>query len=155
MTLGQKITPFLWFNDDAEDAAKLYTSLFPDSKVLSSSPGPGGKPMVVVFQLAGQRFQALNGGPRFKFTEAMSLFVTCEDQAEVDRLWAALTADGGVESQCGWLKDRFGVSWQIVPKRFMELMGGPDPKKSAAVMQAMLQMKKFEVARLEAAHAAA
>jgi predicted 3-demethylubiquinone-9 3-methyltransferase (glyoxalase superfamily) len=155
----QKITPFLWFNQEAEEAANLYVSLFQDSKVLSvtrygdAGPGPKGSAMTVEFQLAGQKFTALNGGPVFKFTEAISLFVTCDSQEEVDSLWSRLTANGGQESQCGWLKDRYGLSWQIVPSRFMELMRDSDPKKTQRVMQAMLKMKKFDVARLEEAYA--
>jgi predicted 3-demethylubiquinone-9 3-methyltransferase (glyoxalase superfamily) len=155
----QKITPFLWFNQEAEEAANLYVSLFQDSKVLGvtrygdAGPGPKGSAMTVEFQLAGQKFTALNGGPVFKFTEAISLFVTCDSQEEVDSLWSRLTANGGQESQCGWLKDRYGLSWQIVPSRFMELMRDSDPKKTQRVMQAMLKMKKFDVARLEEAYA--
>ena len=157
----QKITPFLWFNQEAEEAANLYVSLFPDSKVLSVSrygeagPGPKGSAMTVEFQLAGQKFIALNGGPHFKFTEAVSLFVNCDSQEEVDTLWSRLTANGGQESRCGWLKDRYGLSWQIVPSRFMELMKDKDPKRTQRVMQAMLQMKKFDIARLEEAYAQA
>jgi predicted 3-demethylubiquinone-9 3-methyltransferase (glyoxalase superfamily) len=155
----QKITPFLWFNQEAEEAANLYVSLFPDSKLLSVSrygeagPGPKGSAMTVEFQLAGQKFIGLNGGPAFKFTEAISLFVECDSQEEVDTLWSRLTANGGQESQCGWLKDRFGLSWQIVPSRFLQLMRDPDPKRTQRVMQAMLTMKKFDIARLEQAYA--
>ena len=155
----QKITPFLWFNQEAEEAANLYVSLFPDSKILSVSRygeggrGPKGSAMTVEFQLAGQKLIALNGGPAFKFTEAISLFVDCDSQEEVDRLWSTLTANGGQESQCGWLKDRFGLSWQLVPSRFMQLMKDPDPKRTQRVMQAMLTMKKFDIARLEEAYA--
>jgi predicted 3-demethylubiquinone-9 3-methyltransferase (glyoxalase superfamily) len=155
----QKITPFLWFNQEAEEAANFYVSLFQDSKVLSvtrygeAGPGPKGSAMTVEFQLAGQKFVGLNGGPVFKFTEAISLFVTCDSQEEVDMLWSRLTADGGQESQCGWLKDRYGLSWQIVPDRFMQLMRDKDPKRTQRVMQAMLKMKKFDIARLEEAYA--
>lgn len=158
MATPQKITPFLWFNDQAEEAANFYVSLFKDSKILSMSrygdagPGPKGSVMVAEFELAGQKFQALNGGPVFKFTEAISLMVHCDSQEEVDMLWSKLTANGGQESQCGWLKDRFGLSWQIVPTRFMELMQDKDPKRTQRVMQAMLKMKKFDIARLEAAY---
>ena len=155
----QKIHPFLWFDGQAEEAAELYCSLFPDSKVLSvtryppgSPGGMAGKAMTVEFVLSGQRFTALNGGPNFKFTEAVSFVVDCEDQTEVDRYWTALTADGGAESQCAWLKDRFGVSWQIVPKALPRLMSDPDPAKSQRVVQAMLKMSRIIVADLEAAH---
>ena len=155
----QKITPFLWFNQEAEEAANLYVSLFKDSKILSltrygdAGPGPKGSVMTVDFQLAGQKFTALNGGPHFKFTEALSLFVNCDSQEEVDTMWSKLTANGGQESQCGWLKDRFGLSWQIVPSRFIQMMKDQDPKRSQRVMQAMLTMKKIDLARLEAAYA--
>jgi predicted 3-demethylubiquinone-9 3-methyltransferase (glyoxalase superfamily) len=161
MATPQKITPFLWFNQEAEEAANLYVSLFKDSKILSTSrygdagPGPKGSVMVVEFQLAGQRFQALNGGPVFSFTEAVSLAVSCDSQEEVDLLWSKLTANGGKESQCGWLKDRFGLSWQIIPSRFMEMMKEGDPKRTQRVVQAMLTMKKFDIARLEQAYAQA
>jgi predicted 3-demethylubiquinone-9 3-methyltransferase (glyoxalase superfamily) len=157
----QKITPFLWFNQEAEEAANLYVSLFKDSKILSVSrygdagPGPKGSAMVVEFQLAGQKFNALNGGPIFKFTEAISLAVTCDSQEEVDTLWSRLTATGGQEGQCGWLKDKYGLSWQIIPARFMQLMQDKDPKRTQRVMQAMLTMKKFDIARLEEAYAQA
>jgi predicted 3-demethylubiquinone-9 3-methyltransferase (glyoxalase superfamily) len=147
MAAPQKISPFLWFNQEAEEAANFYVSLFPDSKILSASR------MSVEFQLAGVKFIALNGGPQFKFTEAISLFVTCESQQEVDTLWSKLTANGGQESQCGWLKDKYGLSWQIVPTRFMQLMQDKDPKRTQRVMQAMLKMKKFDIARLEEAYA--
>lgn len=161
MATPQKITPFLWFNTEAEEAANLYVSLFKDSKILSMSrygdagPGPKGSVMVVEFELAGQKFQALNGGPIFKLTEAFSLMVHCDSQDEVDTLWSKLTANGGQESQCGWLKDRFGLSWQIVPTRFMEMMKDKDPKRTQRVVQAMLTMKKFDIARLEQAYAQA
>ncbi len=157
----QKITPFLWFNQEAEEAANFYVSLFKDSKILSVSrygdagPGPKGSVMVVEFQLAGQKFSALNGGPHFKFTEAISLLVNCDSQEEVDTLWSKLTANGGQEGQCGWLKDRFGLSWQIVPSRFVQMMQDKDPKRTQRVMQAMLTMKKFDIARLEEAYAQA
>jgi predicted 3-demethylubiquinone-9 3-methyltransferase (glyoxalase superfamily) len=161
MAAPQKITPFLWFNQEAEEAANFYVSLFKDSKILSVSrygdagPGPKGSAMVVEFQLAGQKFSALNGGPHFKFTEAISLLVNCDSQEEVDTLWSKLTANGGQESQCGWLKDRFGLSWQIVPSRFVQMMQDKDPKRTQRVMQAMLTMKKFDIARLEEAYAQA
>jgi predicted 3-demethylubiquinone-9 3-methyltransferase (glyoxalase superfamily) len=152
----QKITPFLWFDTEAEEAAAFYTSLFEGSRVGAvsrygeGSPGEPGRVMTVEFELAGQTYVALNGGPEFPFTEAVSLQVSCEDQAEVDRLWDALT-EGGAESQCGWLKDRYGLSWQIVPTRLHELLGDPDPGRSQRAMQAMLGMKKLDVAALEAA----
>ncbi|WP_395813963.1 VOC family protein [Archangium minus] len=161
MASPQKITPFLWFNQEAEEAANFYVSLFEDSKILSvvrhgdAGPGPKGSVMVVEFQLAGQRFQALNGGPTFKFTEAISLLVNCDSQEEIDTLWSKLTANGGQEVECGWLKDRFGLSWQIVPSRFFQMMQDKDPKRSQRVMQAMLTMKKFNIARLEEAYAQA
>jgi predicted 3-demethylubiquinone-9 3-methyltransferase (glyoxalase superfamily) len=153
----QKITPCLWFDTEGEDAAKLYTSLFENSKILEISrygpggPRPEGTVMTVNFELAGQEFQALNGGPHFHFTEAISLSVSCEDQEEVDRLWNALTADGGEESQCGWLKDKFGLSWQIVPKALPELLQDPDPEKSRKAMEAMLQMRKIDIEAVRAA----
>lgn len=160
----QKITPFLWFDDQAEEAAEFYVSVFSTrpgadagaSKVLNVSrygeagPGPAGAVMTVQFRLEGQEFTALNGGPQFPFTEAISLVVSCESQEEVDVLWAKLT-DGGEEGQCGWLKDRYGLSWQIVPTRLMELASDPDPAKVQSVMKAMLQMRKIDVAALERA----
>ncbi len=154
----QKITTFLWFNNDAEEAINLYVSLFKNSKVLTVSrygdagPGPKGQVMTATFQLDGQQFMALNGGPLFPFTEAISLFVACETQEEVDTLWAKLTADGGKESQCGWLKDKFGLSWQIIPSALPRLISDRDPKKSQAVMKAMLQMKKIHIRGLQTAY---
>lgn len=142
----QKVTPFLWFEKDAQRAVEFYVSVFPGSRVVQASP------MVTTFELAGVQFMALNGGPTFKLTPAYSMFVTCEDQREVDTLWAALLADGGAPSQCGWLTDRFGVSWQVVPAAFMRLASDADPKKAQAVMQAMLKMVKLDVAALEKAH---
>jgi predicted 3-demethylubiquinone-9 3-methyltransferase (glyoxalase superfamily) len=158
MSANQKIKTFLWFDANAEEAANFYVSVFKRSKVLSVSrygdagPGPKGGAMTVNFQLEGQEFVALNGGPHFKFTEAISLLVDCDSQKEVDELWSKLTADGGAESQCGWLKDRFGLSWQIIPKALFELMGDPDPTKSERVVKAMLKMTKIDVAALERAH---
>jgi len=146
----QKITPFLWFDDQAEEAVNHYVSIFKNSKVLSVHR-KDGKVLTVTFELEDQRFMALNGGPLFKFTEAISLFVDCETQQEVDELWTKLSA-GGAESHCGWLKDKYGLSWQIIPRALMELMGDPDPKKSQAVMQAMLKMNKIIVADLQRAH---
>ena len=153
----QKITTFLWFDQQAAEAMDLYVSLFKNSKVLSVSrypeggPMPAGTLMTATFQLDGQEFMALNGGPEFKFTEAVSLFVTCETQAEVDHFWDHLS-EGGEKSRCGWLKDRFGLSWQIVPTALGELMGDPNPRKAQNVMQAMLQMDKLDIAALQAAH---
>lgn len=142
----QKIVPFLWFNNQAEEAARFYTAVFNNSRLIHVSP------MVVTFELEGQPFMALNGGPQFKFTEAISLFVNCETQEEVDALWQKLTADGGQESQCGWLKDKYGVSWQIIPTILGKLMSDPDPVKSQRVMQAMLKMVKIDVNKLKEAH---
>lgn len=147
----KKITPFLWFDDQAEEAMNFYVSIFKNSKVLNISPGPNGKAFSVSFELDGEEFTALNGGPLFKFTEAISFFVNCETQDEVDYLWEKLTADGE-EVQCGWLKDKFGLSWQIVPAALGELLGDPDPVKSQRVMQAMLKMKKIEIAGLKQAY---
>ena len=156
----QKITPFLWFDNQAEEAMNFYVSLFKNSKILSVSrygeggPGPAGTVMTATFQLDGQEFMALNGGPYFKFTEAISLFVNCETQEEVDVLWEKLL-EGGEEQQCGWLKDRYGLSWQIVPTALGEMLGDPDPKKAQSVMQAMLQMTKIDIAALRRAYDAA
>jgi len=153
----QKITPFLWFDNQAEEAMNFYTSIFKDSKILSVSrygEGGMGKPgqvMTGTFTLNGQEFMALNGGPIFKFTEAVSFFVDCENQQEVDYLWEKLT-DGGEESQCGWLKDRFGLSWQIVPSILGKLLNDPDAVKAGRVMQAMLQMRKIDTAKLMQAY---
>ena len=155
----QKIKTYLWFDHEAEEAATLYTSLFKNSKILNvarygeAGPGPSGTAMTVNFQLEGQEFIALNGGPVYKFTEAISLLVDCETQDEVDRLWSKLIADGGEESMCGWLKDKFGLSWQIIPVALFRLMSDPDPDKSKRVMEAMLQMRKIDIAGLERAHA--
>ena len=148
----KKITPFLWFDTEAEDAMNFYVSLFKNSKVLNVSRGPDGKVFIVSFELEEQKFMALNAGPEFKFNESISMYVDCEDQAEVDYLWNALTADGGEESMCGWLKDKYGLSWQIVPKQLGELMGDPDPEKSKRVMDAMLKMNKIIVADLQKAY---
>jgi len=154
---GQKITPFLWFDKQAEEAAQFYVSIFKNSKILHVSrygdagPGPKGSVMVINFQLAGQEFTALNGGPLFKFSEAFSFVVNCENQQEVDEHWSKLTSGGGQESQCGWLKDKFGFSWQIVPTALGRLMSDKDPAKGNRVMQALLQMKKIDIATLEEA----
>jgi predicted 3-demethylubiquinone-9 3-methyltransferase (glyoxalase superfamily) len=139
-----KIFPFLWFDGQAGEAAKFYTSIFKDSKIVSSSP------MSATFELAGQTFMALNGGPEFKFTEAMSLFVSCETQEEIDYFWERLSA-GGVKSRCGWLKDKFGVSWQIIPPILGELLNDEDSEKADRVMQAMLQMDKLDISNLKQA----
>ncbi|MGK3988507.1 VOC family protein [Sorangium sp. So ce136] len=157
MATTQKIKTFLWFDNNAEDAVRLYTSLFKDSRIVDElrcgdgGPGPKGSLLTVEFEIEGQRFVAMNGGPHFKFNEAISLAVTCETQAEVDELWSKLTADGGAESQCGWLKDRFGLSWQIVPSALPRLLQHPEPAKAARVMQAMMQMKKIDIAQIEEA----
>lgn len=157
----QKISPMLWFDDQAEEAASFYVSLFDDAEITSiarypdGSPGPAGGVMTVSFTLEGQEYTALNGGPEFSFTEAISFVVRCKDQDEVDRFWDRLVEDGGEESQCGWLKDRFGLSWQIVPDRLGELLGDPVPARSQAAMQAMLQMSKIEIKTLEDAADAA
>jgi predicted 3-demethylubiquinone-9 3-methyltransferase (glyoxalase superfamily) len=153
----QKITTFLWFDANAEEAIRFYGSIFPDSKVLSESrwgegsPFPKGTLMTARFTLAGQEFMALNGGPHFKFTEAISLFVNCETQAEVDELWAKLGA-GGEYSQCGWLKDKYGLSWQIVPKTLGEMLQDKDPARAKRVLDAMLKMVKLDVGALKKAY---
>jgi predicted 3-demethylubiquinone-9 3-methyltransferase (glyoxalase superfamily) len=148
----QKITPFLWFDNQAEAAARFYMSVFKNSKILNVSPGPNGSAMVVNFQIEGQELIALNGGPQFQFSEAFSLVVNCNTQEEVDYYWSKLTADGGAESQCGWLKDKFGFSWQIVPVQLGKLLSDKDPQRAGRVMQAMLKMKKLDIATLERAH---
>jgi predicted 3-demethylubiquinone-9 3-methyltransferase (glyoxalase superfamily) len=153
----QKITPFLWFDHQAEEAANFYTSIFENSKVNvvtrygEAGPGPKGSVMTVAFQLAGQPFVALNGGPHFKFTEAISFVVNCEAQEEVDELWQKLS-EGGTEVQCGWLKDRYGLSWQIVPTVLPEMLQDKDAERSQRVMKAMLQMKKIDIAGLQQAY---
>jgi len=148
------ITPFLWFDGDAEEAIAFYSEIFPDARVFDENRAPDGALFYATFELAGQRFMALNGGPNFHFTEAFSLFVSVADQAEVDRYWNALTADGGEESQCGWLKDKYGLSWQIIPEALMRYQADPDREKANRVVQAMLQMRKIVVADLDAAAAA-
>ena len=148
-----KGSPFLWFDSQAEEAANFYVSLFPNSRVSSVRPDVGSA-QHVVFELDGVEFMAFNAGPHFTFNEAVSFFVKCETQDEVDRYWNALTANGGEESRCGWLKDRWGLSWQIVPNALGEYLGDPDPEKAQRVMQAMLQMNKIEVAALDRAYAA-
>ncbi len=153
----QKITPFLWFNEDAEEAVNFYTSIFQNSKVGKISrlgdegPGPKGKVLTATFQLDGLELMALNGGPEYSFTPAISFFVHCQTQDEVDYFWEKLSA-GGEKGPCGWLKDRFGVSWQIVPDILLELMNDPDPEKARRVTQAMLKMGKLEIAGLKQAY---
>ncbi|HLZ66774.1 MAG TPA: VOC family protein [Aliidongia sp.] len=153
----QKISPFLWFDDQAEEAMHFYVSVFKNSKVGGitrygeAGPGPKGSAMTVWFELEGQHFTALNGGPYFKFNEAISFVVDCRDQDEVDDLWGKLTADGE-PGQCAWLKDKFGVSWQIVPSILIESIKDPDPEKSTRVMRAMMQMTKIDIARLQEAY---
>jgi predicted 3-demethylubiquinone-9 3-methyltransferase (glyoxalase superfamily) len=153
----QKITPFLWYDNQAEEAANFYVSLFKNSKIVrmkrygDAGPGPKGSVMIVSFELDGQQFTALNGGPSFKFTPAISLYVDCETQEEVDQLWEKL-AEGGRKDRCGWLQDKYGLSWQIIPRALQQLMSDPDPKRSAGVMQAMLQMDKIDIAGLRRAY---
>jgi predicted 3-demethylubiquinone-9 3-methyltransferase (glyoxalase superfamily) len=152
-----KITPFLWFDTEAEEAAHFYVSIFNNSKIVNVSrygeagPGPKGSAMTVTFELDGQPFIALNGGPHFKFTEAISFSVDCKTQEEVDQYWQELS-EGGQEVQCGWLKDKYGLSWQINPKILGEMLSDPDPQKSKRVMQAMLKMKKIDIAGLKKAY---
>jgi predicted 3-demethylubiquinone-9 3-methyltransferase (glyoxalase superfamily) len=156
----QKITPCLWFDTEGEEAATFYTSVFPNSRIVevarygSAGPRTEGTVMTVSFELDGQTFTALNGGPDFTFNEAISLEVSCEDQEEVDRLWSTLS-EGGEEGPCGWLKDRYGVSWQIIPRALPELLADPDREKSQRVMAAMLKMRKIEIDELERAAAQA
>ena len=152
-----KISPSLWFDTQAEEAANLYVSIFNNSKIVNinrygeAGPGPKASVMSVVFQLDGQEFMALNGGPIFKFTEAISLLVNCKTQEEVDTYWAKLS-EGGQESRCGWLKDKYGLSWQIIPTLLGEMLSDPDPQKSKRVMEAMLKMKKIDIAELKRAY---
>ena len=153
----QKITPFLWFDTQAEEAATFYTSIFKNSKIVGvkrfgdSAPRPKGTVMTVTFQIEGQEFVALNGGPQFTFTPAISLFVNCETQEEVDALWDKLL-EGGIPMQCGWLTDKYGISWQIIPAALGKLMNDPDPQKANRVMQAMMQMVKIDVRGLQEAY---
>jgi predicted 3-demethylubiquinone-9 3-methyltransferase (glyoxalase superfamily) len=146
----QKISPFLWFNGQAEEAAKFYISIFKDSKIIRIIPGPNGTVMGVSFQIEGQEFKALNGGPQFTFTPAISFFVNCETQKEVDELWEKLSA-GGRKDKCGWLQDQFGVSWQIIPKVLGDLLSDKDPKRARNAMNAMLQMEKIDIEGLKRA----
>ena len=156
-TPKDKTAPCLWFAAEAEEAAQFYVGLIPDSRIVETSyyiEGqhlPAGTALTVEFELGGRRYTALNGGPEFTFSEAVSIQLYCEDQAEIDRYWEALTADGGQESQCGWLKDQFGLSWQVVPRRLVELLADPDPGRSTRAMQAMLQMQRIDVAEVERA----
>lgn len=155
----QKSRPCLWFDDNAEEAVNFYTSVFKNSKVLDTvrfgeaGPGTPGSVLTMTFELEGQEFMALNGGPAFKFSEAISLSVDCKSQEEVDELWAKLTAGAGEESECGWLKDKFGLSWQIVPTVLGEMLNDKDPEKSKRVMEAMLKMKKIDIEGLRKAYA--
>lgn len=155
--IEQRITPMLWFDNQAEEAANYYVSIFKNSKVTNVSrygdtgPGPKGSVMVAEFELDGQKFTALNGGPRFKFTEAISLVVNCENQEEVDYYWDKLSGDGGQEVVCGWLKDKYGLSWQVVPVKVFELLS--DPATSDRVMAAVMEMKKIELSKIEQAAA--
>ncbi len=154
-----KIAPCLWFDGQAEEAAQLYTSIFPDSKIDKVNRSPADNPstaqgavLTVEFTLAGEKFIGLNGGPEFPFTEAVSFSIDCEDQAEVDRYWDALIDGGGSPSRCGWLKDRFGVSWQVIPRQLLELFNGSDPAGAARAMEAMLQMSKIDIEKLREAY---
>jgi len=154
-----KITPSLWFDGNAEEAARFYTGLFPDSRIEAVSRAPADNPstaagevLLVTFTLAGQRFTGINGGPQFRFTEAVSFEIDCADQAEVDRYWDALVEGDGEHGQCGWLKDRFGLSWQVVPRQLGDYVGGPDPAGAARAMGAMLRMQKLDVEALRAAY---
>jgi len=157
----QKITPFLWFDNQAEEAVNFYTGIFANSKILDIShygeagPGPAGAVMTISFQIEGQNFVALNDGPVYHFTPAISFVVDCKTQEEVDRLWDRLTADGGEPGQCAWLTDKYGISWQIVPDRLVALLTDPDPVRANRVMQAMLTMTRIDIATLEAAYAGA
>ena len=154
----RKISPFLWFDSQAEEAANFYVSIFKDGKIGKTArygeagPGQLGKVMTIEFEIGGEKFTGLNGGPHFKFTEAVSFWIDCQDQAEVDYYWDALL-EGGTPSQCGWLKDKFGLSWQVVPTALPRLLSNPDPVKAKKVMAAMMQMIKLDVAKLEAAAA--
>ena len=159
----QKITPFLWFDHKAEEAAKFYTSVFKNSKIgkilrydeasAKAAGGTVGSVLTIEFEIEGQKFTALNGGPQFKFNESVSFVVYCQTQDEVDYFWQKLTADGGQESECGWLRDKFGLSWQVTPTVLIEMLQDKDPKKSGRVMNAMMQMQKIDISKLKAAYA--
>ncbi len=148
--MRQKVTPFLWFEDKAEEAAAFYVSLFPDSAITAVTPGPGGAALVVEFRLAGVQYMALNGGPHYHLTEAFSLSIDCHSQEEVDDLWEKLSA-GGSKGRCGWLKDRYGLSWQVVPAVLPKLLANPDRDTAGRAMQAMMGMTKLDIAALQAA----
>jgi predicted 3-demethylubiquinone-9 3-methyltransferase (glyoxalase superfamily) len=148
----KKITPFLWFDTEAEEAMNLYVSIFKNSKVLGVTPGPNGRAMSVNFELEGQEFIGLNAGPEFKFNESISFLVNCNSQEEVDELWEKLTADGGEEGNCGWLKDKYGLSWQIIPTALGEMLGDPDQAKAGRALQAMLKMHKIDIQGLKQAY---
>jgi predicted 3-demethylubiquinone-9 3-methyltransferase (glyoxalase superfamily) len=160
----QEITPFLWFDHEAEEAAKFYTSIFKNSKIgrilrygeeaakISSTGRPAGSVLTIEFEIEGQKFVALNGGPQFKFNESVSFVVNCEAQEEVDYFWEKLTADGGEESQCGWLKDKFGLSWQVTPNVLIDMLHDKDSEKAERVMKSMLQMQKIDIEKLKAAY---
>jgi predicted 3-demethylubiquinone-9 3-methyltransferase (glyoxalase superfamily) len=155
--MSQKITPSLWFDMNAEEAANFYVDLFDDGRILDvtrypeGTPGPAGEVMTVEWELNGQKFVGINGGPQFQFSEAVSFMISCKDQDEVDYFWDRLTADGGKEGQCGWLTDRFGLAWQVVPEGMDEVFNDPDPAKAERSMAAMMKMKKLDVAELRAA----
>jgi predicted 3-demethylubiquinone-9 3-methyltransferase (glyoxalase superfamily) len=159
----QKITPFLWFDNQAEEAAKFYATVFKNSKVgrilrydetsAKAAGRPAGSVLTIEFEIGGQKFTALNGGPQFKFNESVSFVVNCKTQEEVDYFWEKLTAGGGQESECGWLKDKFGLSWQITPTVLIDMLNDKDPKKAGQVMKAMMQMQKIEINKLKAAYA--
>ena len=159
----QKITPFLWFDNQAEEAAKFYTSVFKNSKIgrilrydeasAKAAGGSVGSVLTIEFEIEGQKFTALNGGPQFKFNESVSFVVNCKTQEEVDYFWEKLTAGGGQESACGWLKDKFGLSWQVTPTVLIDMLNDKDPKKAGRVMKAMMQMQKIEINKLKAAYA--
>ena len=142
------ISHMLWFDTQAEEAANLYVSIFPESKIGEISRAPDGKAFTIQFEILGEKYIALNGGPHFTFSEAFSIFVSCDGQSEVDKYWDAFISSGGFESQCGWLKDKFGVSWQIIPKQLGEALGNPDPEKTAASLAAMMKMSKIVIADL-------
>ncbi len=147
-----KITPCLWVEDDLQEIFDYYKSIFPNVQLESMNKMPDGSTITAIFEIEGQRFMALHGGPMFKFTEAVSFYVACKDQGEADYYWDRLTADGGEESQCGWLKDKYGLSWQIVPAEFEEMMAGDNPAKVQRMIDAMMQMQRLDVAKLRAAH---